>query len=85
MLIANGATLPLGRLLLRAAKDHSACAAHAAVCAAWALSNLLFSCPPEVASPPVMPFLRWQTLNNMSNKSWPAPLLGNLHARRGVC
>ena len=49
MLIANSATLPLGRLLLRAAKDHSAYAAHAAICAAWALSNLLFSCPPEVA------------------------------------
>lgn len=34
---------------MRAAKEHSAYAAHAAICAAWALSNLLFSCPPEVA------------------------------------
>ena len=51
-LIANGATLPLGRLLLRGAKEHSAYAAHAAICAAWALSNLLFSCPTEVISWP---------------------------------
>lgn len=50
VLIANGATLPLGRLLLRAAKDRGAYAAHAAICAAWALSNLLISCPPEVLS-----------------------------------
>ena len=50
VLIANGATLPLGRLLLRTAKDRSTCAAHAAICAAWALSNLLFSCPCEVFS-----------------------------------
>lgn len=50
MLIANGASLPLGRLLLRAAKDRSAYAKHAAICAAWALSNLLFSCPAEVLS-----------------------------------
>ena len=48
VLIANGATLPLGRLLLRGAKGHSTGASQAAVCAAWALSNILFSCPAEV-------------------------------------
>ena len=50
VLIANGATLPMGRLLLRAAKDQSSYTAHAAICAAWALSNLLFSCPAEVGA-----------------------------------
>ena len=48
VLIANGATLPMGHLLLRAAKDQSSYTSHAAICAAWALSNLLFSCPAEV-------------------------------------
>lgn len=50
VLIANGATLPLGRLLLRGTKGHSSSASQAAVCAAWALSNILFSCPAEVCS-----------------------------------
>ena len=51
-LSANGAALPLGRLLLRAAKERTAYAAHAAICTAWALSTLLFSCPREVTSCP---------------------------------
>lgn len=58
VLIANGATLPLGRLLLRGAKGHSSGASQAAVCAAWALSNILFSCPAEVCSR----MRRWLTL-----------------------
>lgn len=48
VLAANGAMLPLGRLLLRAGKTQSAGASQAAVCAAWALSNTLFSSPSEV-------------------------------------
>ena len=51
MLGANGAVLPLGRLLLRGSKEHAAGATQAAVCAAWALANILFSCPSEACCP----------------------------------
>ncbi|CAK0785599.1 hypothetical protein CVIRNUC_008809 [Coccomyxa viridis] len=45
---ANGVVLPLGRLLLRGCKEHAVGGTQAAACAAWALANILFSCPSEV-------------------------------------
>ena len=50
VLSANGVVPPLGRLLLRGSSEHAAGAAQAAACAAWALANILLSCPSEVCS-----------------------------------
>ena len=51
MLGANGVVLPLGRLLLRGCKEHAVGGTQAAACAAWALANILYSCPSEVCCP----------------------------------
>lgn len=52
VLAANGAVLPLARLLLKAVSYHEGAAAEsAAATAAWALCNILWGAPSQVSTP----------------------------------